>query len=74
VREQMVRTYKKMLDMGISLDLQNSEITISLTDTQTAAVTRTVGYYDVLVIDANGVDTYYLQGEIRFDGSATVKP
>lgn len=74
VRQQMERTSTKMLDMGVSVDVLTNEITISLTDVQTAGVNRTVGYYDVLVIDAGGFDTYYLQGEIRFDGAATVKP
>lgn len=74
VRQQMERTSTKLLDMATSVNLQTNEITISLTDVQTAGMTRTVGFYDVLVIDANGIDTYYLEGEIRFTGSATVKP
>lgn len=51
-----------------------SDITLSLTDTQTAAIEQSEGFYDVLVIDGGGNDTYYLEGHVTFVGSTTVKP
>ncbi len=51
-----------------------SDITLSLTDTQSAAIGQSEGFYDVLVIDGGGNDTYYLEGLVSFIGSATVKP
>ena len=48
-----------------------SEITLSLTDTQTAAITQSSGAYDVAV--TLGTDTtYYLRGAVNFIKTVTV--
>lgn len=52
----------------------DSDITLSLTDTETAAITASEGYYDVLVTDVSGNDTYYLRGKVTFLDSVTEKP
>lgn len=41
----------------------NGEVTVSLTDVQTAALPDVV-YYDVLVISSGGLKDYYLEGQI----------
>ena len=46
----------------------------ALTDTQTAALTLSDGWYDVLVTDASADDTYYLEGHVSIEGTVTVKP
>lgn len=51
----------------------SNEITLSLTSTETAAITQDVGYYDVLVRDASNDDTYYLAGRVDIVGTCTVK-
>jgi len=53
-----------------------SDVTLSLTDYQTrpAAITESEGFYDVLVTDASGNDTYYLRGHVTFLDSVTEKP
>jgi hypothetical protein len=51
-----------------------SDIELTLTDTQTAAITQSGGYYDVLVVNSVGNDTYYLEGKVTVFGSVTVKP
>jgi hypothetical protein len=49
-------------------------ISLNLTDEETAAIECGEGYYDVLVIDVSGNDTYYLEGKVVFKESVTVKP
>lgn len=53
-----------------------NSITLSLTDTQTAAIPRNLrdGWWDILVIYADGTDEFWIGGNISFLGSATVKP
>jgi hypothetical protein len=51
-----------------------SDVTLSLTDDDTLAITDSEGVYDVLVTDASGVDTYYLRGRVTFLDSVTEKP
>jgi len=52
----------------------DSDITLSLTDVETDAITASEGHYDVLVTDVAGVDTYYLRGKVTFLDSVTEKP
>jgi len=52
----------------------DSDVTLSLTDVETLAITEPDGFYDVLVTDTGGVDTYYLKGAIAFLDSVTEKP
>lgn len=52
----------------------DSDITLSLTDAETLAITAPEGYYDVLVTSAGGEDGYYLRGKITFQDSVTEKP
>ena len=51
-----------------------SDIELVLTDIQTLDITESSGFYDVLVIDSTGKDTYYLEGSVTCFGSVTVKP
>jgi hypothetical protein len=51
----------------------DSDISLSLTDTQTASINVTTAFYDVLVIDSQGTDTYYLEGQVNFLPRRTVK-
>lgn len=51
----------------------DNKITLSLSDTVTADIDDEGGYYDVLVVDSSGVDTYYLEGQVTFHNSVTVK-
>jgi len=51
------------------------EVALTLTDAQTVLIDGySEGFYDVLVIDTNGVDTYYLSGQVFFHNTVTVKP
>lgn len=50
-------------------------VKLTLTDTQTDGYTlNSAGYYDVLIIDSNGVDTFYLEGRVHIHNTVTVKP
>lgn len=49
------------------------EFTLSLTDTQTAAVTKARGYYDVLISDSAGIDAVYVEGRITFNNTVSKK-
>jgi len=51
-----------------------SDIELTLTDTQTVALVGSEGWFDVLIIDAGGIDTYYLEGHVSVEGTVTVKP
>ena len=58
-------------DFTVEVNASN-EITLSLTDAETSAITHDVGYYDVLVVI--GTDkTHYLKGEITFVNTVTVQ-
>ena len=61
----------KHADFGVVYtNRSNGQVTISLTDTQTAAFPNTL-YYDVLVTNASGDKEYYLEGVISVDQSYT---
>ena len=51
----------------------DGEVTISLTDTQTAAITRGTGHWDLLLTDAAGFDEIYVYGKVTFKPTVTVK-
>jgi hypothetical protein len=51
-----------------------SDIELTLTDEETAALAQSGGWYDVLVIDVSNNDTYYLEGSVSIEGTVTVKP
>lgn len=56
----------------VSINAQN-EVTISLTDAETAAVEYDNGYWDVLVVI--GTDkTHYIKGAITFTGTCSTVP
>lgn len=55
---------KKYADFGIDYtDRLNGQVTISLSDTDTAGFPDE-SYYDVLLIDPSGQRNYYLKGKI----------
>lgn len=55
----------KSADFGITYtDRINGQVTISLTDDQTASFAASELYYDVLVTDVAGIKSYYLEGVI----------
>ena len=83
VLAQIRQTNKKSDDLivaftsAISIGAETgylSDITLSLTDAQTAAIADSEGVYDVLVTDVGNIDTYYLRGKVTFLDSVTEKP
>jgi len=66
------RTSTLLGDFTTAIDASHY-VTITLADTVSAAVTADEGWYDVLIVDSTGADTYYLRGKVTFIGSATVK-
>ena len=55
----------KSADFGVAYtNRTNGQVTISLTDDQTATFTASELYYDVLVTDTAGIKSYYLEGVI----------
>lgn len=55
----------KSADFGITYtDRPNGEVTLNLTGAQTAALPDQELYYDVLVEDAGGLKSYYLEGVV----------
>ena len=55
----------KSADFGVTYtNRTNGQVTISLTDDQTATFTASELYYDVLVTDTAGIKSYYLEGVI----------
>jgi hypothetical protein len=69
IREKPEPAATLIHDFNVAMNASN-EITLSLTDTVTAAITKNVGYYDVLVIIGDD-KTHYLKGEITFLGTVT---
>jgi len=55
-------------------DPTDGTIILSLTDTETRAITNEAGYYDILYVNDSAVDTYYIKGKITFTDGITVKP
>lgn len=51
----------------------DSDILLSLTDTETSGISRDSCFYDVLITDAQDTDTYYLEGQVNFLPRRTVK-
>lgn len=56
---------------GITLGGAAGTITITLTATETAAITADTAYYDIELEDGSGVVTRLLQGEIEFSKEVT---
>lgn len=69
----VIETFSTAITAGAGTGY-NSDITLSLTDTKTAAIVSPEGYYDVLLTSPSGEDTYYLRGKITFLDSVTEKP
>jgi hypothetical protein len=79
VREYEKRTSTKLADFTTEITVgavteYPSDITISMSDAISAAIIPNRGYYDILVVDAAGTDTYYIKGLIVFEDTVTVKP
>jgi hypothetical protein len=51
----------------------DSTVTLTLTDTQTAGITASQGWYDLLLTDGTGKDETYIRGPVTVIGSVTVK-
>lgn len=49
----------------------NGDIYLTLNDGQTAAITQSKGYYDILVTDASGTDETWIYGDVIFQGRPT---
>jgi len=71
IRRSPARTSPLIKDFTTALNPSTHEITLSLTDTETAALPVVDAAYDVLVSLA-GEDTYYLEGAITIMDSVTV--
>lgn len=71
IREKEDQSATLIEDFTVAVNGSN-EITLSLTDVQTAAITQSVGYYDVLVVNAANDDTHYVKGTITFSSTVTV--
>lgn len=81
VRESNKRSSTKIIDFTCTVDDVTppnatpslNKIKLALTDAQTKALTHDGGFYDVLVVDSNGIDTYYLEGRVTIHNSVTNK-
>lgn len=54
-------------------DLANGEFKISLTDTETDAISGNSGYYDVLITDTSDITYSYITGTVTIDNTVTEK-
>jgi len=73
IRESESRASTLIADFTTAIDVAG-EVTITLSDTLSAAITQDLGYYDVVIRDSGGNDVYYLKGRVTVDGSVTVIP
>lgn len=82
-RPEKTRTGAAIFDFTVTVDdvaTPNPAPTLNvikllLTDAQTdGLVLNADAYYDVLVIDGNNIDTFYLEGKVFFHNTVTVKP
>lgn len=73
VRETEARDSTLIADFSTSIDA-NHLVSCLLSDTVSDPITQGQGYYDVLIVDAGGTDTFWLRGRVIFEGSLTVKP
>jgi len=55
-----------------AIDTGTDEFTLSLTDTQTDAVTQPIGYYDIFLVDGSANRYRYAYGTVTFDDYITV--
>jgi hypothetical protein len=79
IRESQARNSDLIAEFTVNLTVGAvsgylSDVELVLTDTQTAALTHSSGWYDFLVVTATDNDTYYLEGPVTISGSVTVKP
>jgi hypothetical protein len=73
IREIEARSGNLLADFttAISNDPDNV-VTITLTDSETAGIPEDQAWYDVVIRDDGGNDTYYLKGRVTIEGSVTV--
>jgi hypothetical protein len=72
IREGALPTDTLIADFVGSV-IDGTTINIHMSDAVTAPIILKKGYWDVLVIDTNDNDRYYLRGRVAFEGSSTVK-
>lgn len=72
LRSEDRRTSKLLGDFTTSVDVDNY-ITLTMDKATTAGLTGQTGYFDILVTDAAGGSTYYLEGKMPLNNSVTVE-
>jgi hypothetical protein len=73
IKEKQSQDASLIETFNISVAATDGGFTLSLTDTQTSAITKKVGYYDVLLTDGDSIDTYAIFGQVTFVPTVTVK-
>lgn len=55
----------------VTKDSVNGTFTIALDDIETAGIVHNIGYYDVKITNAEGIDRSYFMGKVYFNESRT---
>jgi hypothetical protein len=72
IRRSFSRTASLIADFTVTINAETNEITLSLTDTETATLPVVDAAYDVLV-SIGEEDAYYLEGAVRIGDSVTIE-
>ena len=73
-RCQKSRDAELIVEFEVGLNLETKEITLSLSDEATAGIIFEDGYYDVLLVTADGKKNYYVRGYVEFHSTVSSVP
>lgn len=74
IREKQHQGSNLIIDFTATItDAVNGKVKLSLTSTQTAAISNRTGHWDLLLTNASDEDETYLYGEVTFTDTVTVK-
>jgi len=74
IRVKKDRTSELLVEFTVAIpDPTNGKVYLRLTDTQTSDLTRSSGFYDILLTSPSGFDEIYLEGKVFINRTVTMK-
>jgi len=74
IRARKNRTSDLLVEFTITTpDPTDGKVYLKLTDTQTADLTQSNGFYDILLTSPSGTDEIYLEGKVSINRTVTMK-
>lgn len=74
IRKKQERTADLVVDFTVTIPTPtDGKVYLTLTDTETGAITVEDGHYDILLTNASNFDETYVIGDVTFMPTVTVK-